>query len=124
MSKIRVLIGDNCEDYAVILSAYMSTLPDIEIIGIANDGDAVVKILQQTPPDILLLDIVMPKLDGFDILNIIDKMDNKPTVFIMSALNSKEIIAYAFKMGASKYYIKPFPMESLITGIMENERAG
>jgi two-component system response regulator (stage 0 sporulation protein A) len=119
MPHFRVLISDNCEDYANLLSDCLSTNSDIEIVGIAEDGAKTINMLQSTTPDVLLLDLIMPNVDGFEVLRHMDIKDNSPTVLVMSALGNNQFIDQAMGLGAKHYFVKPFNPESVACKIRE-----
>lgn len=120
MSPTRVLISDNSADYATLLGDCISMYPEIEVVGTALDGEGTIEMLQRTTPDILLLDILMPRMDGMEVLRTIHKSEHKPLVFIISALGNEKIIRTALSLGASKYFVKPIPIESLISEIRKS----
>lgn len=66
--KIRLLISDDNRDFVRILVGYFSKQPNIEIVGIAYDGDQTLEMIEQTKPDALLLDLIMPNVSGFEVL--------------------------------------------------------
>lgn len=123
MSPIRLMIAENCQSYANILCDYISSVyPDIFVIGIASNGVKALRMLQSKQPDVLLLDIVMPSLDGLQVLERISKFDEKPSVFVMSAIENEEIIAKAISLGADQYFVKPFDVDVLVSRIRETVR--
>lgn len=119
MPHFRVLISDNCKDYAKMLSDCLLTNSDIEIVGIAEDGAQTIRMLHDTNPDVLLLDIIMPNVDGFEVLRQMDFKDDNPSVFVISALNNQEIIKKALALGADHYFVKPFDPASVASKIRE-----
>lgn len=66
--KITILIADDNIDFTRTLSAYLEKMEDIEVVGIAKDGNEAFEIIKGTHPDILLLDVIMPHLDGIGVL--------------------------------------------------------
>lgn len=123
MSPIRLMIAENCQSYATILRDYISTVySDIVVIGIASNGVKALRMLQSKSPDVLLLDIVMPSLDGLQVLERISKADDRPTVFVMSALDNQQIIDRAIALGADQYFVKPLDIDKLVSSIRETVR--
>lgn len=124
MSPIRLMIAENCQSYAYILCDYISAVyRDIVVIGVANNGIKALRMLQSKRPDVLLLDIVMPSLDGLQVLERISKSDDRPSVFVMSALENQEIIDRAITLGADQYFVKPFDIDELVSKLRETVRA-
>ena len=123
MSPIRLMIAENCQSYATILRDYISTVySDIVVICIASNGVKALRMLQSKSPDVLLLDIVMPSLDGLQVLERISKADDRPTVFVMSALDNQQIIDRAIALGADQYFVKPLDIDKLVSSIRETVR--
>ena len=119
MSPVRVMISENCKDYAGLLSQCLSMYPDIEIIGIAEDGHRTMQMLPLLQPDVLLLDIVMPQIDGLEVLRRMRGVHHGTAVYVMSALGSGDIIRAALELGARYYFVKPFNTNSMVKRIRE-----
>lgn len=121
MSPIRVLIADNSKDFAEMLSDTIQISSDIEIVGIAENGPQTITLLNQTKPDVLLLDIVMPDIDGLEVLRRINKVfdDEIPAIFMISALGNEEITELAISLGARYFFTKPINLKALISKIRE-----
>jgi two-component system response regulator (stage 0 sporulation protein A) len=119
MKQIKVLIADNCSEFTKLFSEYLSLNPDINIVGIAEDGAETVELLQQTRPDVLLLDLVMPRVDGLEVLRRISSDSKKPKVLVVSALGSEEIASQALELGADFYFIKPLNLKAVVAKILE-----
>lgn len=121
MKKIKLMIVDDCEEF--INNVKESYLEDesVEIIATANDGlDAISKI-ESFCPDVVILDIVMPKVDGFGVLSNLNysKMNKKPSFIVVSQLTGENFINKAISLGASYYLVKPVNMTMLKERIME-----
>ena len=66
--KISVLIADDNQDFSCTLSNYINAQNDMEVIGMAKDGNEAIDIIANTTPDVVLLDLIMPHLDGLGVL--------------------------------------------------------
>jgi len=121
--KLRVLIADNSEDFVWLLVQYLSMASDIEIIGVAHDGRQAVQMVRQTQPDVLLLDIVMPGMDGIEVLRRIRVENEGIRVFIMSALAISHLVDAAGALGVEGYYVKPFDFRHMVQAIQEKKVA-
>ncbi|MGI5849333.1 MAG: response regulator [Christensenellales bacterium] len=119
MEQIRVLIADNSRDFARLFSRCLSINPDIQIVGIAQNGSETIQMLQLTDPDVLLLDLVMPFMDGFEVLRRLEPIDTKPLVYVISALGSEEMTRQAIALGARYYFVKPLNTDMVISKIRE-----
>ena len=116
MMPVRILIADDNKEYSELLSALISLNDDIEVVGIAKNGTQTVEMLLQTKPDVLLLDIVMPEMDGLEVLRKIMK-DNAPVVFIISATSNEKIAKQALTLGARYFFVKPLDSQALVSKI-------
>ena len=119
--KISVLIADDNEDFSRTLSSYINHQEDMEVIAIAKDGNEAIDMITNTNPDIVLLDVIMPHLDGLGVLEKINviKKDNKPICIMLSAVGQDKITQKAINLGAEYYVVKPFDIELLIKRIRE-----
>uniref|UniRef100_UPI0038B6F449 sporulation transcription factor Spo0A n=1 Tax=Alkaliphilus peptidifermentans TaxID=426129 RepID=UPI0038B6F449 len=119
--RIKVLIADDNEDFCDILSEYLERQPDIEVVGIAKDGIEAVDLIPKTSPDIVVLDIIMPHLDGLGVLEKLNesKLEIFPKIIILSAVGQDKITQRAIGLGADYYVIKPFDFEVFIERIRQ-----
>ena len=115
--KVRVLIADDCRDFVFLLVQYLKSSPEREIVGIAYDGRQTQALVRQTKPDILLLDIIMPVLDGMEALKKIREANEQLQVIVMSALDSALFIQYFDKLGIRHYFVKPFNFNKILQAI-------
>ena len=107
--KITILIADDNIDFTRTLSAYLEKMEDIEVVGIAKDGNEAFEIIKGTHPDILLLDVIMPHLDGIGVLEKLNEttMTKKPITIMLSAVGQDKITQKAISLGAQYYVVKP-----------------
>ena len=119
--KLSILIADDNQDFSSTLSTYINNQEDMEVIAVAKDGNEAVEMISNTTPDIVLLDVIMPHLDGLGVLEKINiiKKDNKPTCIMLSAVGQDKITQRAITAGADYYMVKPFDIELLIQRIRE-----
>ena len=119
--KITVLIADDNPDFAMTLISYLEKEDDMEVIGVAKDGREACDMILNTKPDVVLLDVIMPYLDGLGVLEKISAsaMDKKPICIMLSAVGQTKITQQAISLGAEYYVIKPFDIELLIKRIRD-----
>ena len=119
--KISILIADDNQDFSHTLSSYINGQDDMEVIAIARDGNEAIDMLTTTMPDIVLLDVIMPHLDGLGVLEKLNmlRMDKKPICIMLSAVGQDKITQKAITLGAEYYIVKPFDIELLIKRIRE-----
>jgi len=113
LGKIKILIADDNRDFCDILNEYLSTQEDFEVVGIAKDGLEAVEYISKKLPDVLILDIIMPHLDGLGVMERINSMvlEKYPRVIVLSAVGQDKITQRAIELGADYYVVKPFDFE-------------
>jgi two-component system response regulator (stage 0 sporulation protein A) len=119
--KIEVLIADDNREFGDILCEYLSNQNDIEVVGLARDGLEAVDLILQNAPDIAILDIIMPHLDGLGVLEKIaaSSLEKKPLFIVLSAVGQDKITQRALALGAEYYIVKPFDMDVLVNRIRQ-----
>ena len=119
--KISVLIADDNPDFSQTLASYLENQEDMEVIGMAKDGTEAIDMIANTIPDVVLLDVIMPHLDGIGVLERINviKGGKRPVCIMLSAVGQDKITQKAISLGAEYYVVKPFDIELLIKRIRE-----
>lgn len=117
MDSIRVLITDNCMEFAVLFKERLEFYPGIKVVGIAHNGPHTLHLLGSSAVDVLLLDIVMPGMDGLELLQKLGESETRPIIFIVSALGTDVIVKQALKLGATGFFVKPVDCEKLAAAI-------
>jgi len=114
-TKINIIIADDNKEFCNILCDYLSTQRGIVITGIAEDGIEALKLIEEKKPDLVLLDIIMPMLDGLGVLERLNTMDldPMPRIIVLSAVGHDKITQRALSLGADYYVIKPFNFDVL-----------
>lgn len=116
MNKICVAIVDDNERICNLLEEILSPEEDMEVVGKALDGAAGMELIEEKAPDVVLLDLVMPKLDGLGVLERCrnGNLKKRPTFIVLSAIGQEGITEQAFELGASYYIMKPFDNAAVI----------
>jgi len=117
MKKIRVLIA---EDHTIVrqgLVALLRSEPDIEVVGEASDGSEAMEMAKKLIPDLVLMDIAMPNLNGLDATRKIKKLFPHVKVLVLTMYDNEECIFQILKAGASGYLIKDTAMTDLVSAI-------
>ncbi|NLY56428.1 MAG: sporulation transcription factor Spo0A [Firmicutes bacterium] len=118
---IRVLIADNNVELCDILTRYFERQNDIEVAGVAYDGEQALNLIEEVEPDVVILDITMPILDGLAVLERLPNLNiaKRPKIIILSAFGREDLILKLTQLGADYYVVKPFDMEVLVTRIRQ-----
>lgn len=116
-----MILADDNREFAELLKEHLSSQKDIEVIGVAYNGGDVIELLKQRNPDVLVLDIIMPHLDGLGVLEQIQLMNlqPKPKIIMLTAFGQESITQRAVELGATYYILKPFDMEVLTDRIRQ-----
>jgi NarL family two-component system response regulator LiaR len=121
-NEIRILI---CDDHAVVregLRALISTEPDMTIVGEATNGESAVAAFRQLRPDVGLLDMVMPRMDGVETLKAILSEFPSARILILTSFSDDDMVFPAIKAGALGYLLKDSMPEELIRAIRSVNR--
>ena len=117
--KITVLISDDNNEFATTLANYLEKDEDMQVVGMAKDGEEALSIISTLKPDVVLLDVIMPHLDGLGVLERLSSMrlEKRPICIMLSAVGQDKITQKAITLGAQYYVVKPFDIEVLIKRI-------
>ena len=117
--KIKIVLADDNRDFCQVLKEYLSNEDDIEILGIAKDGIEALDLVSRTQPDVLVLDVIMPHLDGLGVIEKLNSMnlDKMPKIIVLSAVGQDKITQSAINLGADYYIVKPFDFVIFINRI-------
>ncbi|MDF2569905.1 MAG: spo0A [Sporomusa sp.] len=117
---IKVAIADDNKEFSEILQEYLNREPDIELVGVAYNGEQMLSILDEKLPDVIVLDIIMPHLDGIGVLERINASHTKrPKIIMLTAFGQESITQRVVELGADYYVLKPFNMDVLINRIRQ-----
>lgn len=118
MSCLNVAIGDDNERILEILGDMVNNDKDLTLVGKANNGEDMYQIIKNKEPDVVLLDLIMPKMDGLSVMDEVNKnLKKHPHFIVVSAVGQEKITEDAFRKGASYYILKPFHNESVLNQI-------
>ena len=120
-NKITILIADDNPEFAKTLTNYIERDEELEVIAVARDGKQAIEMILNTEPDIALLDVIMPHLDGIGVLEKINEanMRKRPMCIMLSAVGQDKITQRALELGAEYYTIKPIDIEMLLGRIKD-----
>lgn len=126
MEKINIVAADDNEGILELIDTVVSNEEDMQLVGKASNGVDAVKVIREKKPDVVLLDVIMPKLDGLGVLEELSNdmsMTNQPNYIMLSAVGKDNITENAFNLGAEYYMVKPFDVNFLLKKIRECKTA-
>ena len=115
--KIRVLIVDDHQVVREGLRSFLDVIDDIELVGEAADGIAAVDMVKRFAPDVVLMDLVMPKLDGIEATRQVKMIDPNIKVIALTSFTEDDKVFPAIQAGASSYLLKDVSPDNLIDAI-------
>ena len=121
MTPTRVLLADDNESFRGALAAILALQPDIEIVGNATNGREAIKQVRNLQPDVLVLDIRLPDLDGLEVLSLLRAKGDHTRVVILSLWDNIEYRRTAERYGAAAYVVKGAAFTQLLPVIRGTE---
>lgn len=117
VERIRIVIADDHAIFRDGLRRLLSLQPDFEVVGEARDGEETLRVVEELSPDILLLDLRMPGLDGMTVLERLRFAPRRPKIIVLTASEDKAEFVEAMKLGCSGIVLKHTPTELLYKSI-------
>jgi NarL family two-component system response regulator LiaR len=114
---IRVILVDDHNIVRLGLKAYFSTLPDIQVVGEAGTGEEAVRLAADLVPDVVLMDLIMPGLDGVEATRQVKKISPRSQVIVVTSFHEDEHIFPAIRAGALSYVLKDIDPDELAEAI-------
>ncbi len=119
--EIRLLIADDNREFCETLKEFIQTQDDFELVGVAYNGVEAIEHIEQHRPDVVVLDVIMPHLDGIGVL---EKMatgyiNHRPKIILLTAFGQQNMTQRAVDLGADYYILKPFDFSVLATRVRQ-----
>jgi DNA-binding NarL/FixJ family response regulator len=114
---IRVVLADDQPLVRTGLRMILSAVDDIDVVGEAADGAQAISMCAELSPDVVLMDVRMPRVDGIDATRVITATDSPPKVLVLTTFDLDDVVYEALRAGASGFLLKDAPEERLITAI-------
>jgi len=118
---IKIVIADDNREFCELLKEFLSQQDDLILVGIANNGLEALELIEKHSPDIIVLDIIMPHLDGIGVLEKLASgyIANRPRVIMLTAFGQETVTQRAVELGADYYILKPFDFSVLASRIRQ-----
>ncbi len=120
MEHLNVAIADDNQRILDLLENIISTDKDLNLVGKAKNGEEMCQIIENKHPDVVLLDLIMPKMDGLTVMEQVNQKESvgkRPYFIVITAVGQERITEDAFNKGANYYVMKPFNNEMLLERI-------
>lgn len=120
MGEINVAIADDNERILDLLGEIITNDKELNLVGKANNGEDMYELIRQKQPDVVLLDLIMPKMDGLSVMDLVNEdkdIKKHPDFIVVTAVGQERITEDAFKKGANYYIMKPFNNEMVLNRI-------
>ncbi len=114
-----VFIADSAEDFCAGLSSALQRADGFQVVGTAADGEQAIRLILERRPDVLVLDLMLPKKDGIGVLKAIAGMDRKPITLATSAFMTEYVSSSAANLGVRYLMLKPCDMTALVERLEE-----
>lgn len=115
--NVKILLADPSEEYRALVAEQLNDEPGLEVIGATADGRELLQLVQDTKPDVIILDLLLMNLDGMDVLRHLSEIDSKAGRIVVSGFYRDSIIAEAASLGADYFILKPFSLSTLFEKI-------
>ncbi len=121
IQRIRVLVVDDNREFADLLQEYLQKQDDMEVVGVAYNGLEALELIDEFSPDIVILDIIMPYLDGIGVLEQLggQQLSKRPRIVMLTAFGQESITHRVLELGADYYILKPFDLDILVERIRQ-----
>jgi len=118
-TKTRILLADSNSDFSAVLSELIAAESDLELAGVAADGIEALALTAELMPDVLILDLVLPKLDGLEVLRRIPETGAHCKIIILSGFYNQQVVADSSASGADYFMPKPCDTSALFSRIRQ-----
>ncbi len=114
MSVARVVVVDDEPLVCVFLRTILGSAPDIEVVDEAHDGAAGIEAVRRSGPDVVLMDLRMPGMDGLTAIGHINELPDPPNIVVLTTFDADQYVLRALRAGATGFLVKSTPPEDLI----------
>ncbi len=115
--SVRVVLADDEAMVRAGLRLLIESEPDLEVVGEAVDGEDVVRVARETRPDVVLLDVRMPRRNGLDAAHDLRALPDPPRVLVLTTFDEDDVVDGALRQGVAGFLLKSSPPEDMLSAI-------
>ncbi len=122
----KILIADSSEEFGRRLSEVLRSVANWEVVGVASDGETALRLLEQTSPDVLIVDLLLPKIDGIGVLRKAAERDRAPIAMVVSGFLTDYMTGLASELNVRYFMAKPCMLDAVaerLGEIIRSERS-
>lgn len=114
-------VADDNRELVNLLEDFIQSQEDMDVVGTAYNGQECLELVEEAQPDVLILDIIMPHLDGLAVLEKLNdrQLEKRPNIIMLTAFGQEDVTKKAVELGAAYYVLKPFDMDTLMNKIRD-----
>jgi len=117
MSPLRLLIADDSVEFRKSVRAMLAFEKNVEVVAVARDGQEAVEMARHFQPDVAVMDVNMPRLDGLSAIRAIAQFSPLTVCMVMSSEGERDMLRQAMAAGVREYLIKPFTPEEMVAAV-------
>lgn len=117
--RVSLFVADDNPGMRALIRDYFAQRNDVELVGEAGNGQDALRMVNQLQPDVVLLDVIMPQVDGFAVMEALGAQPSPPQIIVLTALCQEDFVRRAMALGANYYMAKPFDIDSLGRRVLE-----
>jgi two-component system response regulator (stage 0 sporulation protein A) len=118
-NRVKILIADGNEEFCEHLKEALGQVPGYEVAGVAADGLQAAELLQSRQPDVLVMDLMLPKLDGISVLKKANELEKRPAALVLTGFMTPYVGAMAASLGVQYFMSKPCDLDAVVRRIRE-----
>ncbi|SJZ85360.1 sporulation transcription factor Spo0A [Selenihalanaerobacter shriftii] len=117
--SVKVLLVDDNKEFCQLVREFIDEQEEMEVVGVGNNGLEALDLIEEEDPDVVILDIIMPHLDGVGVLEELNNNGkiNELKVIMLTAFGQEELTQRVVELGANYYILKPFDLDKLVSRI-------
>jgi len=121
LTMVRVVVADDNIQLRDMVAEYLKMQSGLEVAAVAENGIEALEAVQQHEPDVLICDLIMPKMDGYAVLErlLTMQLEKRPGVIALTALGRDDFISRAINLGVTYYMVKPIDLSALAQRVFE-----